>query len=130
MVQVNFAIQIVIAPTMMAAKSAILALYIRLFGKFKWLRVVCWTAIGLMVLFYGMIIIFAFVYSIPRAGETWNVAVFRRAEKMVWTLPVMGTFSCAADLLIFVLPFPVISKLHLRPAKKLSLSIVFATGIM
>ncbi|KAH9871932.1 hypothetical protein J1614_006190 [Plenodomus biglobosus] len=124
------AILFVIAPTLWAAKSAVLALYIRVFGSVAWLRRTAWIWIVFMALFYGMNIVAAGVYCIPRKGEVWGGASFARCNDSAWLHVVVGVFSAVADLVILTMPFPIVLKLHVSPLKKLTLGLVFGTGII
>jgi len=121
---------LIIAPTLWAAKAAILALYIRVFGSVSWLR---WTAyfwIVFMALFYGMNIVAAGVYCIPRKGEAWGGSSFARCSSSAWLHVVVGVFSCVADLFILILPFPIVMRLRVTLVKKVSLGVLFGAGIM
>ncbi|PSN67345.1 hypothetical protein BS50DRAFT_634725 [Corynespora cassiicola Philippines] len=124
MMQLQVVIQFLIAPTLWAAKSAILALYIRIFGTITWMRRTSYVWIFLMALFYGMNIVIAGVYCVPRKGEPWEGASFQRCTSSAWLNVVVGVFSCVADLVILVLPFPIVWKLHVSMAKKYSLALV------
>ncbi|KAF4625059.1 hypothetical protein G7Y89_g13109 [Cudoniella acicularis] len=129
-IQIAAATQIVIAPTWWAAKSAILALYIRVFGTVRWLRFMCYFWITFMALFYGSNIAIAIVYCIPREGEAWDGTSFQRCSTSAWAAVVIGVFSVLTDIIIFVLPFPIILKLRLPSTKKIGLTIVFFTGFL
>lgn len=124
------ALMFLIAFTQWAAKSAILALYIRVFGSIAWLRRTAYAWIVFMALFYSMNIVVAGVYCIPRKGETWGGASFARCATNTWPHIVVGVFQCLADLLILILPFPIIAKLHIKRSRKITLGVVFGTGIM
>lgn len=124
------AIQMVAAPAMWAAKAAILSLYIRVFGSVKWLQFTSYFLIALMALFYGSNIVIAAVYCVPHKGETWDGAAFQRCTKSAWSAVMIGVFAVVADLVIFLLPFPIVLGLRLNPAKKLGLVLVFLTAFM
>jgi hypothetical protein len=124
------AIMFVIAPTLWASKAAILALYIRIFGSVVWLRRTSWIGIVCMAVFYSLNIVAAGVYCLPKMGEMWGPGVFARCAKSTWIHVVVGVFSCIADLVILVLPFPVLMRLRVSPIKKITLGLVFGTGVM
>ncbi|KAF2873249.1 hypothetical protein BDV95DRAFT_489991 [Massariosphaeria phaeospora] len=130
MIQMQVAIRFLVAPALWAAKAAILALYIRIFGTITWLRRTAYFWIVFMALFYGMNIAIAGVYCIPRNDEAWEGAAFARCSTSAWLNVVVGVFSCLADLLILILPFPIVMRLHISLAKKVSLGIVFGTGLL
>ncbi|KAF2819133.1 hypothetical protein CC86DRAFT_335890 [Ophiobolus disseminans] len=130
MAKMQLAILILIAPTMWAAKSAILALYIRVFGSITWLRRTAYAWIVFMALFYSMNVVVGGVYCIPRKGEVWGGASFARCATNNWPHVVVGVFSCLADLLILILPFPIVARLHVDRRRKIALGVVFGTGII
>ncbi|KAH3958459.1 hypothetical protein HBH98_076490 [Parastagonospora nodorum] len=124
------AIMFVIAPTLWASKAAILALYIRIFGSVVWLRRTSWIGIVCMAIFYSLNIVAAGVYCLPKMEEMWGPGVFARCAKSTWIHVVVGVFSCIADLVILVLPFPVLMRLRVSPIKKITLGLVFGTGVI
>ncbi|KAL8993767.1 MAG: hypothetical protein Q9169_006099 [Polycauliona sp. 2 TL-2023] len=120
----------IIGPTIWAAKSAILALYIRVFGPVQWLRITSYGLIVFMFLFYWSNIAISGAYCIPRGDAPWNAATFARcAEPSAHTI-VVGVLDVATDLVIYLLPFPIINKLQLAPKKRFGLQIVFLIGFI
>jgi hypothetical protein len=119
------------APTMWAAKSAILALYIRVFGTVQWLRRTAYASIVLMVPVYSLNMVVAGVYCMPGRGESWGgERSLLRCYSAQWPVIAVGVFSCLADLLILLLPFPIITILHIDLRKKVALAAVFGSGLM
>ncbi len=43
---------------------------------------------------------------------------------------VIGGFNIATDVIILVMPVPIILNLHMDPRRKLGLLVVFSTGIL
>ncbi len=43
---------------------------------------------------------------------------------------IVGTIGLAADVIIFVLPIPIIAKLHIPPLRKFGVAIVFLAGLL
>ena len=118
---------------MCSAKTAILVFYIRVFGTVTWLRRTAYVGIVIMALFYSMSVVVSGVYCFPRRGETWEgltSARFLRHTTNLWPYVTVGAFSCLADILIFILPFPIVAKLHVDLRKKLALTVVFGTGLV
>lgn len=129
-IKMQVSILFIISPTMWASKAAILALYIRIFGTMTWIRRTSYFWIWFMALFYSMYFVVAGTYCIPRKGEAWGGASFQRCSTSAWIHLVVGVFSCVADIFILVLPFPIVLRLHITVAKKITLSIVFGLGII
>ncbi|KAL1595274.1 hypothetical protein SLS60_009964 [Paraconiothyrium brasiliense] len=127
-IKLNLAILFVISPTMWAAKAAILSLYIRIFGSITWIRRFSYFWIAFMALFYAIQFVIGGVYCVPRKGEAWDGASFQRCSESAWLQLMVGVFSCLADILILILPFPIILKLQISVTKKVTLSIVFGVG--
>ncbi|OAL55015.1 hypothetical protein IQ07DRAFT_559534 [Pyrenochaeta sp. DS3sAY3a] len=124
------AIMFLAAFTQWAAKSAILALYIRIFGSITWLRRTAWTAIVVIGLFFSLNIVAAGAYCVPRKGEAWGGASFARCSSSAWIHVVVGVFAVLADILLLTLPFPVVMNLRISVVKKITLGFVFGTGII
>ncbi|KAI9644958.1 hypothetical protein NHQ30_006993 [Ciborinia camelliae] len=93
----QFVQQMIIAPTIWAVKAAIAALYIRIFGTVRWLRLTAYGLIIFMFLFYGSNVIIAAVYCIPRSGAPWDETAFARFAEVFGTVSV----SCAPALSSF-----------------------------
>jgi len=83
-----------------------------------------------MSLVYGANIVISAVYCIPRKGESWNGEAVERCAKSTWSAVVIGVFSLISDILIFVLPFPLLLKLKLTKSKKVGLVAVFSAGLL
>lgn len=120
----------IIGPTMWASKAAILALYIRIFGTVRWLRLVSYGLIIFMFLFYWSNIVIASIYCIPRNGAPWDVSALGSCSSQGALFIANGVFGVVADLVLFILPFPVIYGLQLGRRKKIGLWIVFLAGVL
>lgn len=122
----------IIGPTLWASKAAILALYIRLFGPIRWLRLTSYGLILFTFLFYWSNVAIASVYCIPRNGAPWDATAFKRCSSAgpVASAIVNGVLGVVADMAIFILPFPVVYRLQLGGRKKIGLCIVFSVGLM
>ncbi|DAA79273.1 TPA_exp: Integral membrane protein [Trichophyton benhamiae CBS 112371] len=124
----QFAQQMIVAPALWATKSAVLVLYIRIFSSVRWISRVSYGLIVLTFLVYGINIILATVYCLPRNGAPWDATAFARCAEPVTLAIFIGSFTVLADFIIFLLPFPIIRKLQMAQAKKVGLAIVFLVG--
>jgi hypothetical protein len=115
---------------MWASKAAILALYIRLFGTVRWLRLTSYGLILFTFLFYWSNVAIAATFCLPRNGAPWDATALARCGSPVASVVVNGVFGVVADLVLFVLPFPVLYKLQLGRRKKIGLGIVFLVGLL
>lgn len=118
----------IIALTLFAAKSAILALYIRLFGTVTWMRKISWTCIILIAIFYTMNMIVVGAYCVPERGH--EVETVERCASGAWLSVAVGVFATVADLVMLILPFPILMKLQISMTEKITLGLVFGTGIL
>jgi hypothetical protein len=122
--------QFIGGPALWSAKAAILALYIRVFDSIRWMRISSYALIVFTGLFYMSNVVIAAAYCLPRNGAPWDQTAFARCGSPVKSAIVIGIFGVVADLIIFILPFPVISKLHLTQSKKFGLMIVFMAALL
>ncbi|EZF28575.1 hypothetical protein H101_07745 [Trichophyton interdigitale H6] len=126
----QFAQQMIVAPALWATKSAVLVLYIRIFNTVRWISRISYGLIILMFLVYGINIILATVYCLPRNGAPWDATAFARCAEPVVLAIFIGSFTVLADFIIFLLPFPIILKLQMAQGKKVGLAIVFLVGFI
>jgi len=115
---------------MWATKAAILALYTRIFGSVRWMRLSSYLLIVLLFLFYGSNIAIAAIYCLPRNGAPWDATAFARCGSPVISAIVIGVFAVIADLALFVLPLPIIFGLRLSPKKKMGITLIFLVGFL
>lgn len=108
-------------------KCSILLLYCRIFGNVRWFKWVCWFLTA-SVAMYAIASVVATIFQcspIPRAfnrqieGTCINNAQFWYAN---------AGFSVATDLLILLMPMPLVYQLQIPRIQKIALVIVFALG--
>lgn len=127
--QKQYALEVIIGPTTWASKAAIIALYIRVFGSVRWLRLTCYGLLIFTFLFYWSNVAIATAFCSPKGGAHWDVTALERCGKSVTAIFSNGVFGVAADIVLFVLPFPVIFNLQVG-RKKIGLCFVFLLGIL
>ncbi|EEQ32123.1 conserved hypothetical protein [Microsporum canis CBS 113480] len=125
----HFASQMLSYPALCATKAAVLALYIRIFDNTRWMRRTCYVLIVLVFLAYGVNIVLVIVYCLPRKGAPWDTAVLDRCGDPGILAISFGAFSVLSNIILLALPFPVLLKQHLAPAKIIGLTGVFLVGI-
>lgn len=112
-------------------KIVILALYIRFFGvymRFKYFALVCIAAV---VIAYVSSVPLSFYLAYPRGGEAWSTDVVLRNLNAVKVYGMFnGIFALVADIMILLMPIPVLRKLKLAHSKKVRLYVVFAAGFL
>jgi hypothetical protein len=116
----------------MVVKAAILREWVRLFvptgtrGAFFW---ACHAILWFNVLFYSAILIAADLACTPFA-KIWDKTLDGVCldEKSVEVMS--ATVNLISDVLILVLPQPIIWKLNMSTQRKIGISIVFTIGIL
>src|SRR4051794_1885514 len=88
-------------------KTAILAMYIRLFGAIHWMRTASYVLIVLVGLLNASNIVMAVIYCHPRKGEGWDQTPYARCFSTRDMALATGVLGAVGDLAIFALPFPV-----------------------
>ncbi|KAI1804228.1 hypothetical protein F4811DRAFT_521262 [Daldinia bambusicola] len=112
------------------AKVPLFMLYIRLFGSIKSVRMVCYYSIAITLLQFIASSSLVGVFCGPAKNKpispfdvdrcrTWNSYV------VLWN----GVIALATNIILFVIPFPIITRLNLQRRKKINLAIVFMAGI-
>lgn len=111
------------------SKLAILAIYLRIF-TFRSFRIACWALAAVLVANWFAFTVTAFMMCTPLnylwnqrvvGGHCFNIDAFYR-----WSaLPNIVT-----DLVMLILPLPVVWRLHTSRSIKIGLTITFATGSM
>ena len=79
-------------------------------------------------LVYSVNIPLAAVWCTPRNGGPWDRSVTVRCRQLAILGPIHGAVSIAADLVIIVLPLPIIYQLQLKTRQKIGLAAVFLMG--
>lgn len=123
-----FAYNVILGPAKWSAKAAILALYLRLFGPKLWLRYTSYVALLVTFLFYWVQIPLSAAFCAPRHAESWNLEILTRCSKTAVMGPILGAVGVASDVLLLVLPLPIVYGLNMPPQKKLGLYSIFLVG--
>ena len=71
-----------------------------------------------------------FIYCMPHNGKPWDSAVLSNCRHLKIPGLVHGAMNVAADIVMVLLPIPIITKLHVPLSKKIGLSALFATGLL
>ncbi|KAH8688013.1 hypothetical protein BGZ60DRAFT_363090 [Tricladium varicosporioides] len=114
------------------SKAPIFLLYVRLFGVREWVRLMSL----LTLVAFGLVLIAANSYNtakcVPPKSDFEITHVFLANCSHASSIAgvVVGTFGLVTDIIIFILPIPVIIKLHLPLAKRIGIAIVFMTGLV
>ncbi|KAF3760404.1 hypothetical protein M406DRAFT_283563, partial [Cryphonectria parasitica EP155] len=119
------------APVYFTSKTAIFLLYRQLFAVKKWMRYAIIGGIIFTFLLYFPNIPLAAIYSAPRVGEPWSSILTSNGPfKMITYSIVMASGSTLLDIYIFLLPLPIVARLHMPLGRRLQLIGVFGTALM
>lgn len=119
---------------MWTAKLPVLVLLTRIFGVNRTVRIVS----ILTVVILGMAILAGDIYNaiickVPSADDdllTYLGYVAKCTDASSLTGSILAPIGLVADIIIFVLPIPVILKLHLSLEKRIGLIVVFLFGLV
>jgi len=107
-------------------KASIILLYLRLFVQ-KPFRIACWILLG-FVSVYGLATELGSILQCDPIQRSWNKAIPGKCINTTIFWYANAAFSILGDVIILVLPMPVIYQLKLQLNQKLSLMVVFALG--
>ncbi|KAI0095766.1 hypothetical protein GGR51DRAFT_544664 [Nemania sp. FL0031] len=119
----------VAASTTWAAKAPILFLYVQIFGVKPWLRIISYITLAFTFLWLLGWNIWLLYKDVPR-GVITPIFLAESAYSGSVAGVASGAVGLAADVVIFLIPIPVIRELHLPLAKKIGLFVVFLTGLL
>ena len=105
-------------------------LYLRVFAPVRWFRVAVFVAAAAMTLCFSISPILAVIYCTPRPGGHWDLGVELKCGDLAFLAIMNGVFNLLSDLLIIVLPLPILYRLNLATKKKYGLAVVFLAGIL
>lgn len=112
-------------------KASIPALFIRLFGTKKWLRITCYCLIAAVVVMYlGPSLSLLAVCTTVRP-EDWDIFLLHSCTSS--TEPqsiVISAFGVVFDITVVIIPIFITSRLNLEREKKLGLMVVFLIGLL
>ncbi|KXX83138.1 hypothetical protein MMYC01_200360 [Madurella mycetomatis] len=128
--KLQLASQMLAAGTHFAVKAALALFFIRVFGTLRWVRITCYSLLVLTLLSYASYEVIILIFCIPRSGEAWDHLIVARCTTGAPSTIAVGVCSVVADLVLFVMPFPIIAGLSLNPQKKRALGIVFLIGFL
>jgi hypothetical protein len=108
-------------------KCSILLLYIRIFSNVRWFKYACYFLTGAVAL-YGTASVTATIFQCTPVSRAYNKGipgVCIDNQKFWWA---NAGFSVATDLLILLIPMPLIYQLQIQRIQKMALVLVFGLG--
>lgn len=109
-------------------RIALLLMYLRLFGVNDRFRYATWTVLFFVTgyLFSNLITL---IFGCTPITKYWNIDEPGHCIVLVQADYAYGSMNVASDVLMFLLPLPMVWQLRLSPREKLGLVFVFMSGI-
>lgn len=108
-------------------KCSILLLYLRIFGKIRWFKWVCWFLLAAVVS-YAIASVTATIFQCSPVDLAFNKALVGTCIDNAKFWYANAGFSIATDIIILFMPMWLVYKLQIPLAQKMALIVVFALG--
>lgn len=118
------------AVSLMLVKVSLLALYLKLFGSIRRVKVSIYICMGIVATFYIATVIAELVVGIPSHGVTWQTAQTRYGPFGLDISGVRGVFGIVSDFAIISIPLTQTFKIQIALRRKIVLACVFLTGLL
>ena len=126
----SYAQDILLGPTIFFAKLSILFLYLKIFQVDRSTKYAIYTGMLFDFLIYWPNIGLNSYFCAPKPGEPWGLAALATCSKTtVWGV-IQGSLAVVLDIYLFILPMPVLARLHLKRSKKVGVMAVFGTAAL
>ncbi|KAH6654872.1 hypothetical protein BKA67DRAFT_624235 [Truncatella angustata] len=109
-------------------KSSILLLYMRIFGKVRWFKWVC-INLTIIVAMYCTASLIVTIFQCTPVEKAWDKGMVGSCIDNGKFWYANGAFSIATDIIILLLPMPLVYALQLPKVQKAALILVFTLGI-
>ncbi|KAK0516237.1 hypothetical protein JMJ35_000840 [Cladonia borealis] len=124
-------LEIVYGPTIFFAKLALFLLFLRIFSCNRWTRNAIYFGIIVNLIFNTISTLVFGIQCVRKPGQSWiETASAERCRDMNRMNYVQGGFGIVSDLYIFILPMPVIWRLHMQLRRKIAVCGIFLTGLI
>jgi hypothetical protein len=110
-------------------KSSILLLYMRIFGGVKWFKCVCVSLISIIAMYCTASVVVTIFQCTP-VKSAWDKSTGGHCIDNGKFWYANGGFSIATDILILLLPMPLVYTLQIPRVQKAALILVFTLGIL
>lgn len=116
----------------MFTKLSILTLYIRIFQVKKMFRNLCYGMMAFTVV-YLIMFFFLFAFNCNPPARTWHLIGWTGGGSCfdnIKTSYAVGGINIFTDVVILIMPIPLLSQLNLNFTHKIGLIAIFGTGIL
>lgn len=109
------------------AKISLLVFYLQLSPQ-RWFRLSCWATLGLII-GYSVGIFFSLLFACSPIAMSWDVGI---TEGSCINRPTLYIATAVAnilsDIILFILPIPMVIKLQIPLMQKIGLGFIFTVG--
>ena len=120
--------QVVYKAAINLTKCCILLLYLRIFNKIRWFRYTCWFLLG-CVASYMVASVFATIFQCSPIEKVFDKKIEGHCVDNSQFWYANAGFSIATDVIILLMPMPLVYQLQVPWAQKIALMAVFALGV-
>ena len=125
--QAYFSTELLWTVAVFLVKISILLLYVRIFGRLRWMRVSCWIMGAYTTAWAIMVVVVCFTQCQPLA-LIWDKTIEGTCIDS-WLFFVIGSsLNTFGDLVLLVLPLPAVWGLQLGKFQRVSLMGIFLLG--
>ena len=110
-------------------KSSIMMFYLRMFGSDRTLRKGVWIVMTITWLWVTSEVLGTFLMCRP-INYNWDLTVKGTCGSRTAGFVAAAALNTSTDLMVLILPMPIIWKLKLSTARKLSLMTLFSFGLL
>jgi hypothetical protein len=116
--------------SMMAFAKISLCLFYRRLSDPRWFQMINWTTLAVVVS-YTIAIILALVFACNPIEKSWDITI-RKGQCINKGALYIATaaINAATDLILLLLPLPIISQLKLPTLQKVGVMLMFVVGSM
>jgi hypothetical protein len=111
-----------------ATKASILLLYLRIFVQERF-RMICWILMGFVAAF-GTATTLASIFQCTPIPRTWDKSIKGVCLNTTIFWYTNAGFSIVGDLILLILPMPILYNLKLPLNQRLALMMVFSLGAL
>lgn len=119
-------------PGLFCSKVSLLLLFLQIFDiRGSRMKFAIWIGIALTFVTYLPGIPIEAYYQTPSQGQTWETLMIsgKPNHAIYWGL-VQSSLGIFLDFYMFILPLPIVLRLHMSVKRRIQLALVFSTAFM
>ncbi|KAK6353884.1 hypothetical protein TWF730_008307 [Orbilia blumenaviensis] len=123
-----FAYQILYPIVLLFIKLSILAFYVKISPQ-RWYQNTIY-GVGIFVIIWTIVFVFAFIFECPNPSRAWSLDFPRGCVNLPALYYSTASINIASDLIILLLPIPVLRRLQIDKRRKWALIAIFSVGVV